>query len=57
MGFRNLGRPNWESTQLTSIGKGLLNSPYKVWLIPCQIQEENNLCQILFQINSQSSSQ
>ena len=29
-----LGRPNWQSTQLTSIGKGLLNSPYNVWLIP-----------------------
>ena len=26
-----LGRSNWESTQLTSIGKGPLN----VWLIPC----------------------
>ena len=25
-----LGRPNWESTQLTSIGKGPLNHPYKV---------------------------
>ena len=24
-----LERPNWESTQLTSIGKGLLNGPYK----------------------------
>ena len=30
-----LGRPNWESTQLTSIGKGPFNGPYKVWLIPC----------------------
>ena len=29
-----LGRPNWESTQLPSIGKGPLNSPYKVWLMP-----------------------
>ena len=28
-----LGRPNWESTQLTSIGKGQLNGPYKVWLM------------------------
>ena len=28
------GRPNWESTQLTSIGKGLLSGPYKVWLMP-----------------------
>ena len=35
MGFKNFGRPNWESTQLTSIGKGLLNGPYKVWLMPC----------------------
>ena len=25
---------NWESTQLTSIGKGPLNGPYKVWLMP-----------------------
>ena len=30
-----LGRPNWESTQLTSIGKGPLNGPYKGWLMPC----------------------
>ena len=30
-----LGRPSWESTQLASIGKGSLNVPYKVWLIPC----------------------
>ena len=30
-----LGRPNWESTQLTSIGKGPLNGPCKVWLMPC----------------------
>ena len=29
-----LGRPNWESTQLTSIGTGSLNGPYKVWLMP-----------------------
>ena len=29
-----LGRLNWESTQLTSIGKGPLNNPYKVWLMP-----------------------
>ena len=29
-----MGRPNWESTQLTSVGKGLLNSSYKVWLMP-----------------------
>ena len=28
-------KPNWESTQLTSIGKGLLNGAYKVWLMPC----------------------
>ena len=35
MRFREiLGKPNWESTQLTSIGKGPLNGPYKVWLIP-----------------------
>ena len=31
-----LRRPNWESTQLTSIGKRPLNGPYKVWLIPWQ---------------------
>ena len=30
-----MGRPNWESTQLNSIGKGPLNGPYKVWLMPC----------------------
>ena len=30
-----LGRPNWESTQLTLIEKGLLDIPYKVWLMPC----------------------
>ena len=29
-----LGRPNWESTLLTSIGKGPLNGSYKVWLMP-----------------------
>ena len=29
-----LARPNWESTQLTSIGKGPINGPYKVWLMP-----------------------
>ena len=29
-----LGRPNWGSNQLTSIVKGLLNGPYKVWLMP-----------------------
>ena len=29
-----LGRPNCEGTQLTSIGKGPLNDPYKVWLMP-----------------------
>ena len=29
-----LGRPNWEKTQLTSIGKRLLNDPYRVWLMP-----------------------
>ena len=29
-----LGRPNWESTQLTSIGTGPLNGPYKVCLMP-----------------------
>ena len=28
-----MGRPNWKSTQLTSIGNGRLNGPYKVWLI------------------------
>ena len=28
-----LGRPNWKSTQLTSIGNWRLNGPYKVWLI------------------------
>ena len=31
-----LGRPNWESIQLTSIGKEPLNGPYKVWLMPCR---------------------
>ena len=30
-----MGRPNWENTQLTLIGKGPLNGPYKVWLMPC----------------------
>ena len=30
-----LGRPNLESTQLTSIGKESLNDLYKVWLMPC----------------------
>ena len=30
-----LGRPNWKSTQLTSIRKGPLNGPFKVWLMPC----------------------
>ena len=34
-----LGRPNWESTQLTSIGKGPLNGPYKVWLMPCYVSK------------------
>ena len=34
-GLEILGRPNWESTQLTSFGKGPLNGPCKVWLIPC----------------------
>ena len=29
-----LGRPNLESTQLTSIGKGPLNVSCKVWLMP-----------------------
>ena len=28
-----LGRPNWESIQLTLIGKGPVNGPYKVWLM------------------------
>ena len=28
-----LGRPNWESTQLTSIGKGPFHGPSKVWLM------------------------
>ena len=32
--LETLGRPNWESTQLTPIGKGPLNGPYKVWLMP-----------------------
>ena len=32
-----LVRPNWESTQLSSVGKGPLNSPYKVWLMPDKI--------------------
>ena len=31
--LETLERPNWESTQLTSIGKGPLKSPL-VWLIP-----------------------
>ena len=30
------GRPDWESTQLTLFGKGPLNGPYKVWLMPCE---------------------
>ena len=29
-----MGRPNWDSTRLTSIGKGPLNGPSKVWLMP-----------------------
>ena len=33
-----LGRPNLESTQLTSIGKGPLNGANKVRLMPCNWQ-------------------
>ena len=29
-----MGRPNWDSTRLTSVGKGPLNGPSKVWLMP-----------------------
>ena len=36
-----LGRPNWESTLLTSFGKGSLNGPYKVWLMPWLNRLEN----------------
>ena len=36
MGLEILGRPDWESTQPTSIEKGLLNGSYKVWLMPCE---------------------
>ena len=37
------GSPNWESTELTSIGKGLLNVPYNVWLMLCLIKIYNLL--------------
>ena len=32
--LETLERPNWESTQLTSIGSGPLSGPYKASLIP-----------------------
>ena len=38
MGFRNFWKTQWEGTELTSIGKGPLNGPYKVWLMPCMIR-------------------
>ena len=34
--YDTVRRPNWESTQLNSIGKGPLNGPYMVWLMPCK---------------------
>ena len=43
-----LGRNNWERTQLTSIVKGPLNRPYKVWLMPW-IYKTFRLCLIVIE--------
>ena len=40
MGLEILGRLNWESTRITSIGKGPLNGPYKAWLIPVKSKQK-----------------
>ena len=45
-----LGRPNWESTQLTSIGKQLLSSSSKVWLMPCSKNLLTKQMEVVFSI-------
>ena len=51
-----LGRPNWESTQLTSIGTGPLNGPYKVWLMPWVHPIASQItCEMFFNLDQTSN--